>query len=164
MAAGTYAAEVEVAFTLRATVGSSDSDEQALAAVDHVQPAVEIVEFGELDVVDALGRDLWHHAFALGPQTSSDPSLLDDLTVRLRHNGVDVEVPRPRDDKLADVAAMLRFVAGGAEALGQELRAGDLVLAGSLARRVRWVSAGDRLDVDMQPLGALSVSLQEAPA
>ena len=164
VAAGTYAAEVEVAFTLRAAVGPADADGSVLAAIGQVQPAIEIVEFGELDVVDALERDIWHHAFALGPATPWHPALVDDLAVRFRHDGAAVDVPPPRDDKLADVAAMLRFVAGGAEALGQELRAGDLVLAGSLARRVRWVSPGDRLDVDMAPLGALSVTLQEALA
>jgi 2-keto-4-pentenoate hydratase len=158
---GTYAAEVEVAFTLHAAVGSTDSDERALAAIDHVQPAVEIVDFGELDVVDALERDIWHHGFALGPPTPWARAVIDDLTVRFRHNGVDIDVPPPGGDKLAHVASMLRFVAGGAEVLGQELRAGDLVLTGSLARRVRWLSAGDRLDVDMQPIGGLSVSLQE---
>jgi 2-keto-4-pentenoate hydratase len=161
---GTYAAEVEVAFTLHAAVGSTDSDEQVLAAIGQMQPAVEIVDFGELDVVDALERDIWHHAFALGPPAPWARSAIDDLTVQFRHNGVDVAVPPPREDKLADVAAMLRFVAGGAEAVGQALRPGDLVLAGSLARRVRWVSPGDRLDVDMQPIGSLSVFLQEGRA
>jgi 2-keto-4-pentenoate hydratase len=54
---------------------------------------------------------------------------------------------------------MLRFVASGAEAIGARLDAGDVVLAGSLASSVAWLTRGDTLAAEMGPLGAVSVTL-----
>lgn len=159
IADGSYAAEVEVAFAMAASIRSTDPDTVVLGAVAHLRPAIEIVAFARLDLVDALARDIWHHAFALGPPTPWTPDLIPALAVQLRHNGGDVAVPPPGTDKLADVAGMLRFVAGGAEALGQELGEGDVILSGSLASTVPWVAAGDRIDVHMDPLGDVSVSI-----
>lgn len=139
---GRLGAEVEVAFVI-------GGDGRIAAA----RPAIEIIDLRELDIVEALALDVWHHAFTLGPSTPWTPDLVGLLAVELRHNGQRIDVPAPRDDKLADVDGMLAFLQSGIDAIGDELRAGDLVLSGSLAPSILWLSPGDEVHAAITPLG-----------
>lgn len=157
--AGRYIAEVEVALTLRAPVAPDAPDGEVLAAIATARTAIEVVEVGELDVVDALERDVWHHAFALGPEVAWAEGLVDRLRVDFRCGDRAVDVAPPGADKLADVPGMLRFVAGGAGALGARLDVGDVVLTGNLTSEPVWIRPGDRVEAAVEPLGAVAVEV-----
>ena len=152
------AGEIELAFRLASAVGANASDDDALGAIAAVAPAIEVVVFADMDVEDMLARDVWHHAYALGADTTWEPAVIDALTVDAHHNATPLDVPRPAADKLAFVPDMLRFVASGAEAIGARLDAGDIVLSGSLAASLAWLDRGDTLTATMGPLGAVRVA------
>src|SRR5438874_2192586 len=57
-----------------------------------------------------------------------------------------------------DLSAVVCHVADWLAAFGERLRAGDRIICGSLAPPI-WVKAGDRVRVDLGPLGAVEVAL-----
>ena len=140
--AGRLGAEVEVAVVI--------GDDGAIASA---HPAIEIVDLRELDIVEALSLDVWHHAYVLGPPTPWTPTLVDSLAVTLHHDGGAIDVAPPGADKLADVDGMLTFLASGIDALGDELRPGDVILSGSLAPSIVWLQPGDEVRATITPLG-----------
>jgi 2-keto-4-pentenoate hydratase len=140
--------EIEIAFLL--------GDGGAIAAL---APAIEVVDIVGADIESSLARDVWHHAFVLGPQVPWRDGLVDELGVTARHDGESFEVPAPGIDKLADVDGMLRFAAEGARALGGSLSPGDVILSGNLIPSLRFVSAGSTVEATIEPLGMVSVRL-----
>ena len=149
--AGRLGAEVEVAFVIGEDGGIAGA-----------RPAIEVVDLRELDIVQALELDVWHHAYVLGPETPWAPELLGELTVTLHHNGDAVDVAPPADDKLADLDGMLAFLRSGVAAIGDEVRAGDLVLSGSLAPSIVWLAPGDEVRATIAPLGDVAARVVEA--
>ena len=141
--------EIEIAFVL----GAGGASIAALA------PAIEVVDIVGGDIESSLARDVWHHAFVLGPQAPWRDGLVDELRVTATHDGEAFEVPAPGIDKLADVDGMLRFAAGGAHALGGSLSAGDVILSGNLIPSLRFASSGSTIEATIEPLGAVSVRL-----
>ena len=145
---GRLGAECEVAFVI-------GDDGDIVAA----HPAIEIVDLRELDVTDALSLDVWHHAYVLGPEVAWTADLLDALAVELHHNDAAIEVAPPGVDKLADLEGMLAFLRSGVAALGDEVRAGDIVLSGSLAPSILWLEPGDEVRATIAPLGDVAVQV-----
>lgn len=146
LGAGRLGAEVEVAFVI--------GDDGGIAAA---HAAIEIVDLRELDVTEALALDVWQHGYVLGPEVPWSPDLLDALAVDLRHNGKPVDVAPPGTDKLADLGGLLIFLRSGVTALGDEVRAGDVVLSGSLAPSIIWLEPGDEVRATIAPLGEVAV-------
>jgi 2-oxo-3-hexenedioate decarboxylase len=145
--ATTIGVEIEIAFVL------GDGAVAALA------PAIEVVDIVGGDIESSLARDVWHHAFVLGPQVPWHEGLVDELRVTATHDGESFDVPAPGIDKLADVDGMLRFVAEGARALGGSLAPGDVILSGNLIPSLRFASRGSTVEATIDPLGAVSVRL-----
>ena len=143
---GRLGAECEVAFVL--------GEHGEIAAA---RPAIEIVDLRELDVTDALSLDVWHHAYILGPEVPWTPDLLDALAVELHHTDIAVDVAPPGADKLADLEGLLAFLRSGVAALDDQVRAGDIVLSGSLAPSILWLAPGDEVRATIAPLGDVAV-------
>jgi 2-keto-4-pentenoate hydratase len=153
------AVEVEIAFRLSDTLGTSDDDARVMAAIVAIAVAFEVVVIGELDITDGLARDVWHHGYAVGEFVPWSSGVLEGVELELAHNGDDVEVPTPAAGPLADVASMLRFTASGAAAVGEALRANDVILSGSLASALIFVTPGDAVSVRSDVLGDLDLQL-----
>jgi len=128
-------------------------------AVAALAPAIEVVDIVGGDIESSLGRDVWHHAFVVGPSTPWRDGIVDELRVTAQHDGAPVDVPPPGEDKLADVDGLLAFAAQGAHALGGELRAGDVILAGNLVPGLIWAAAGSTVTARIDPLGEVVVEL-----
>ncbi len=143
---GRLGGEVEVVFEIDADGGL------ARAAA-----AIEVVDLHELDITDALARDVWHHGYAHGPLVEWDASMLDALRVSATHNGEAIDVPAPGADKLADLEGMRGFAAAGASLLGPGMQPGDLVLSGNLVPSIVWLQSGDVLEATIEPLGTVRV-------
>jgi 2-oxo-3-hexenedioate decarboxylase len=140
--------EIEVAFVM--------GDGGTVAAL---APAIEVVDIVGGDIESAMARDVWHHAFVLGPSTPWRDGLVGELVVTADHDGESFDVPAPVEDKLADVDGMLRFAAEGARALGGSLEAGDVILSGNLIPSLRFAKAGSTVTARIEPLGEVVVEL-----
>jgi len=121
-------------------------------------PAIEIVDIPALpggpdEVGDVVAANIFHRAVAIG--SSSQVQSPDGVTMTLR---VDGETVREADVSAYPIADMIHVVADTLEAAGERLEAGDRIIAGALAPPPD-VQAGQRLALDLGPLGAIEVQL-----
>ncbi len=116
-------------------------------------PAIEIVDTGNApsDAEEIVAGNIFHRGFVLGEPQPAMPA------------GVEGEV-RVDDDLRASGAAPAHFsevvelVGRLLGEAGEELRSGDVIIAGSLTPP-QPVSPGERVDVGLGPLGSLAVSI-----
>ena len=129
-------------------------------AIEALGPAIEVVDLDpaitELDAI--LAGNVFHRGVVLGPPaTGMEASELAMVTASVKKNGVLAERARFADtgETPADAVAL---IAERLALAGQELRQGQVIIAGSLTPIV-FVDAGDSVEVDLGPLGALALSL-----
>jgi 2-keto-4-pentenoate hydratase len=117
----------------------------ALEVVDIVQPFEDLAQI--------LADDIFHAAVALGPR--AEPSSLAGIAARAFHNG-DVAHEVGLADAV-DPPAVVSLVAGRLEEAGVALEPGDVIIAGSLTSPALWVEPGDEVQLDLGPLGSVSL-------
>ncbi len=118
-------------------------------------PAIELVDIPALpagpdDVPEVLAANIFHRAVAVGSSTSADPG---SWTF-----SVDGRVVADGDASGYPIADMVHVVADTLDAAGERLEAGDRIIAGALAPPPD-VEAGQRLTLDLGPLGTIEVQL-----
>jgi 2-keto-4-pentenoate hydratase len=103
------------------------------------------------DVDSILGRNVYHRVVVLGPERV--PSV-DGLRARLLRDGEEIaatdDVGALNGDPVAGAAHVVRTV-------GDELRDGDVVIAGSVVPPVN-VQRGERYRYELEPIGALELA------
>jgi 2-keto-4-pentenoate hydratase len=154
--------EPEVAVRIGADLPSGADRETALAAITGAAPAIEIVDVGDPgDIEQVLADNIFHRAFLFGPFT--DVSGADLAAARLTVTQDDREPQTGIDPAtaLGDLVEVVRAVADQAVLSGDALRAGDVVMTGSVLPPFA-ISGGERFEVALQ--GGGSVALQIAPA
>jgi len=160
--------ECELAVRLGADlVGAAAHDAAAVrAAVAAVMAAIEVVEdryvdYTRLEAGTLVADDFFGAGCVLGPEVTDWRDLdLGAITASMAIN--DVEVGRGTgSDILGDPLRALTWLAATAADLGEPLRAGHVVLLGSLVQ-THWVAAGDRIVIRNDPMGEASATF-EAP-
>lgn len=121
-------------------------------------PAIELVDIPALpsgpdEVPEVLAANIFHRAVAIG--TSKPVQAPEGATWSLR---VDGEVVADGDASDYPIADMIHTVADTLESAGERLEAGDRIIAGALAPPPD-VEPGQRLELDLGPLGAIEVQL-----
>ena len=153
-------AEPEVAVHLGRDVPAGAGGDAARAAIAALGAAIELVDIdGPLDDLEAiLAANVFHRAAVLGPpRTERAGGALAGVTARAFRNGDEVASVEAAA-AAGDLAAVVRHVADWLAAFGERLCAGDRIICGSLAPPI-WVKPGDRVRVDLGPLGAVEVAL-----
>lgn len=123
--------------------------------------ALEVIDvdmpFEDLGAI--LERNVFHRAAALGPPVAGVTGL-GGLTARLRRDGA--------EDTTIDVGAaaldpghVVRLVGGYLEALGDALRAGDVIIAGSLVTAIPLEGPG-RIELEVDSLGSVALEVRSA--
>jgi hypothetical protein len=82
-------------------------------AIAGVSPGIELVDIhGDFaDVEGTLAANLWHSGAVIGERSGWDDAILDEIEVRIEHNGEPFGDPvRPRD-AIEDAEALVGFVA-----------------------------------------------------
>jgi len=157
--------EPEVAVHVSAAVPAGESRERAAAAIGALGAAIEVVDidmpFDDLERI--LARNVFQRAFMLAPEVAERAGGdLDGVALRVRRNGVEQESARAAD-LLGNLADVVILVADLLAEAGEALSAGDVIISGSLTPIV-WVEVGDRVEVDLGPLGMLETSFTASPA
>ncbi|MGH2978723.1 MAG: hypothetical protein ACRDLQ_03680, partial [Solirubrobacterales bacterium] len=136
----------------------------------HVGEGGEIAALGAaLEVIDVdmpledlgaiLERNVFHRAAALGPPITGITDLAG-LTARMTRDGggeTTIDVAQAAFDP----AAVVRLVNGYLEAVGEMLRAGDVIIAGSLVTAVPLEGDG-RVALEIDRLGSVALELRSA--
>src|SRR5579871_776935 len=152
--------ECEIAVRLAADLPASHapfSAERVAAALDACMAAIEIVDdrwvdYKRVDTPTLIADDFFNAACVLGPPVPAWRALdLTDVAGVTEINGV--EVGRGRGaDVMGHPMTALAWLADNLAARGQALRAGDVVLTGSVVE-TRWVSRGDAVVARLSGLG-----------
>jgi 2-oxo-hept-3-ene-1,7-dioate hydratase len=155
--------EVELAFVLKKRLQGPDVDvEQVLAATDHVQPAIEIIDarIEQFDrhtkamrkVYDTISDNAANAGIVLGGRQVHPREVdLPWVGAVLRQNGV-VEETGLAAGVQGHPAVGIAWLARKLAPWGEALEAGEVVLAGSFTRPVP-ARRGDLFDADYGPLG-----------
>jgi 2-oxo-hept-3-ene-1,7-dioate hydratase len=145
--------EPEVAVELRRDVGADAEVDEALAAIQSLGSAIEVIDMPSLpdDVEEALAGNVFHRGVALGPyrQDAAVGGVVATVTV----SGEERE-SAPAE---LDLAETIRLVADLLAACGEQLQRGDRIIAGTLTPPVP-VAAGDRVEADLGPLGRVGLA------
>ena len=153
-------AEPEVAIHVGRDVPAGADGEAARAAIGALGAAIELVDIDRpLDDLEAiLAANVFHRAVLLGPARAERAGgALAGVTARAFLNGDEV-ASADAAAAAGDLSAVVRHVADWLAAFGERLCAGDRIICGSLAPPI-WVKPGDRVRVDLGPLGAVEVAL-----
>ncbi|MGF3056941.1 2-keto-4-pentenoate hydratase [Microbacterium sp. YY-01] len=152
--------EVELAFVLRrALTGPDCTLEEAIDAIDHVVPALEVlnahVELEGRTIVDTIADNAAYGAMVLGDTRRH----LDEIDVRwvpgvLERNGV-VEETGVAAGVLGHPVRGVAWLANKLHQHGESLQAGHIILAGSFTRPV-WIERGDTVVCDYRELGTIT--------
>jgi 2-keto-4-pentenoate hydratase len=145
-------AETEVAISIGRAVGPGADKTEAKAAISGVAVALELVDVKRPpdDLEGIVIANAAHRAFAVGHACAVDPS---GLEARLALNGQLCESAAAGDDYGETVHAVAQLLG----AVGEGLRRGDRILAGSLTHVP--VQPGDGIRAEIDALGGLDLKI-----
>ena len=156
--------EGEIAVRLAADLaGGGHSRESVAAAVGTLAPSIEIVDdracdYDALDGLALVADNSFNFGVVLGPETPYRPDLDPRaLTGRLGING-EVVGEGTGDAVMGHPFEALAWLANALDLRGRNLRAGDIVMTGSIVA-TKWPGAGDEIVFDLDALGEARLSL-----
>ena len=152
-AAGALHADAEVAVALGRDVAAGAGAEAAWAAIAGYGVALEIVDLARPpdDPAAVVAENIFHRAVAFGPLRPALPA--GALHGRLTAGGATTECPADREDLPRRVAAAARLLG----ALGERLRAGDLLITGSVVQVA--IRPGEEVAAEIDGLGRVALSI-----
>lgn len=129
--------------------------------VGGVCAAIEIVDdrradYAELDILSLVADNSWNAGIVLGEFRESWPELGAVLGI-VRSNGVEVDRGHGRD-VLGHPFAPLAWLANHLAATGRTLRAGDIVMTGSLVT-TRFPTEPEAYEFEVEGLGRVALSV-----
>jgi len=155
--------EPEVAVHLGADVPAGADAAVVRAAISGLGPAVELADFDPdvQDVEGILACDIFHRHVLLGPvDRSRARGSIAGIEARVFRDGEKIAGASGPTDFPGQTVVVLLALAEMLEANGEALRAGDIVIAGSLVPPVK-AGPGQVLRAEISPLGEIEVRFQE---
>jgi 2-keto-4-pentenoate hydratase len=154
--------EPEIAVYLGSDLAAGADRETARAAISAVGPAIELadVHFPPNDVETILAGNIYHRHVILGQADSSRAGcVLDGLVGHVFHNGEAVAEVTDSQAVTGDLIDIVRHVADVLAASGERLRAGEVVITGSIISPLA-VAAQDEFRFELEPLDTISINIQ----
>jgi 2-keto-4-pentenoate hydratase len=153
-------AEPEIAVHIGRDLPPDASLDTVHAAIAGVGPAIEIADVdGPTDDVEAvLAGDIFQRHVVVGKaDTTRAGARLDGLQGRVVRSGKTIEVPADLEANTGRLVDIVRQVAGLAERYGEGLRAGHVIIAGSVVAPL-FVIAGESVAFTLDPVDTVSVT------
>jgi len=154
------AAEPEIAVEMGADLPGGGARSAAADAIAAIGPAIELadVTFAPDDVETILAGNIFHRHVLLGPRDRARRGgRIDGLHARVKRNGVPHADTTELEANTGTLVDIVRHVADVLAACGEQLRAGDVIIAGSLIAPI-FLSPEDRaLDYALDPIGSVAV-------
>jgi 2-keto-4-pentenoate hydratase len=153
--------EPEVAVRIGTDVAAGADRQTVQAAITGAAPAIEIVDLGDpADIQQVLAENLFHRAFLFDEFTDVAGADIAAVRLSVTQDGGESYVDIDPAAALGDLLEVVRAVADQVALSGDVLRAGDVVMTGSVLPAIA-ISGGERFEVTLQ--GGGRVALQIAP-
>lgn len=158
-------AEPEIAVYIGKDLAGGASRETAQAAISGLSPALELadLEFPPDDVEAILAGNIYQRHVVLGARdTSRAGCILDGLHASVLRNGIETASTTDLQALTGDLIDIVRHVADMLAAFGERLRAGQVIIAGSVVPPL-WVEPGEEITFKLDPVGSVSIRFAPAP-
>jgi 2-keto-4-pentenoate hydratase len=151
--------EPEIAVHLARDVGGDASWDEVRGAVGGLSAAIELVDVHPPpeDVRAVLAGNIYHRHVLLGA-VDPDRVTAEGIGARLLVDGEEVAATDDPTALTGEIVEVVRLTAELLGACGERLRAGALVITGSVLPPLS-VAPGQRIGAELGPLGALTVRL-----
>lgn len=152
--------EAEIAVHLGSDVPAGASAQETRAAIAGLGPAIELADSDPAvaGVEDILAGDIFHRHVVLGPVRKGGS--LDGFECRVLRDGQEIARTSDPTQLTGETVAVLQALAEVLHANGEALRAGDVVITGSVVAPIE-VSPGQVCRAEINPLGSIEVRFQE---
>ncbi len=149
--------EPEIAVHMAADLDGDATRDDALAAIGGVGPAMELVDPDPhaSDPEAVLAGNIYQRHVVLGPVR--DGASLDGVSARVLRGGEEVASADDATEATGDPVDLVLHVARTAAGVGERLRAGEVVICGSVVPALE-IAPGDEVEVVLDPLGSVNVA------
>jgi 2-keto-4-pentenoate hydratase len=149
--------EPEIAVHMGADLSGDASRSDAEAAIAGYGAAIELVDLDadENDPEAILAANIYQRHVLLGPVREGVAP--GDVSARVLVGGSEVAAAEDATAATGDPLDLVLHVAATLAAAGETLRAGEVVICGSVVPALD-IAPGDAVEVVLEPLGSLSVS------
>jgi 2-keto-4-pentenoate hydratase len=152
-------AEPEIAIHFGQDVPAGADEATIRAAIAALGPAIELADAdGPMDDVESiLAGDIFQRHVVLGPRDASRAGAnLTGLTGQLVRSGKAIDLPADLEANTGKLVEIVRHIADTTAAIGERLRAGQFIIAGSVVapmivapgESVAFALSGDAASVD----------------
>jgi 2-keto-4-pentenoate hydratase len=153
-------AEPEIAVHLGRDVAAGSDRESAMAAIAGISPAIELVDVHTppQDPERILADNIYQRHVVLGgagPARARAGS--DGLTCRIIRRGTETARTSDPQANTGEWIAIVRHVADLLAAFGETLRAGEIIITGSVVAPLALEPGEDGLAFEVDPIGGVSV-------
>jgi 2-keto-4-pentenoate hydratase len=152
-------AEPEIAIHVGRDVAAGADRDAAKAAIAALGPAIEIVDVDvPADDVEAiLAGDIFQRHVVLGLHDAAYAGArLDGLVGWVMRSGEALAVPADLESNTGNLVDIVRHVAEVAAECGEALRAGHVIIAGSVVPPL-FVTVGETVSFELAPVGTAAV-------
>ena len=153
-------AEPEIAVTMAADLAGGASRGATVAAIGALGPAIELADLPgpPSDVEAVLAGNIFHRNVILGtPDTARAGAKLDGLTGIIYRRGAQVARQEDLQANIGIIVDIVAHVAGTLAAHGEKLRAGDVIITGSIVPPPMIEPDETEFAYTLDPMGQLSV-------
>ena len=154
------AMEPEVAVYLGSDLPGGSDRETTRASIAALGPAIELadVHFPPDDVQAILAGNIYNRHVILGrADTSRATCVLAGLVGRVARNAKDLPPVTELQSITGGFVELVTHVADTLSMFGETLRAGDVIITGSLLPPL-WVEAGESIEYTLEPVDSLSIN------
>ena len=155
--------EAEVAVRLARDVPGGAGLEDVRAAIAGMAPAIELADLDPppADPEAILAGNIFHRHVILGALDEGRDSA-DGLVARLRRDGEQIAEAPASSELTGEVVEVVRLTAETLAAAGERLRAGEVVITGSVVAPLP-VAPGERFQIEFDRLGPVAVTTRQEP-
>jgi len=153
-------AEPEVAVHIGRDVAAGADRDTAAAGIAGISPAIELVDLHEPpeDPERVLGHDIYQrHVVIAGTTPARAGSAADGLTCRIIRRGAEFARTSDPQANTGTWIDIVRHVANVLAAFGERLRAGEIIITGSVVPPLAIEPDEDGLAFALDPIGTISV-------
>ncbi len=155
-------AEPEIAVRMGRDLPEASEHELTRTAIASLGPAIELadVNFPPYDVEAILVGNIYNRHVILGSADATRGGCkIDGLIGRISRNGQDMPPVTDLQALTGDIIDIVSHLASLLSAFGERLRAGDIIIAGSIVPPL-WVESKENIRYTLEPIDTISINVR----